>query len=124
MDFVDGMDRSSIVHRVHAVHEVHLHRRSLRAPVDHRVEPSDVDLEEQVVGSGLHARDYGGGVRPGHVPDPRLEGHLLCYDNPDPAGVKNIVDEIMVNGNPSLSYDCTGAGKRLQVASWWESRAQ
>ena len=56
--------------------------------------------------------------------NPSIEGQLLCYDGPDPAGALNLVDEVMINGNPTFTYDCSGQGNRAVVTSWWESRAQ
>jgi hypothetical protein len=53
---------------------------------------------------------------------PQVDGHLLCYDDPDPPGAVELSDVNKINGNPTISYDCSGEQRRTMVASWWESR--
>jgi hypothetical protein len=55
---------------------------------------------------------------------PDVDGHVLCYDAPDPAGAADLTDENKFNGNPTVTYDCSGERRRTLVASWWEARAQ
>ncbi len=55
---------------------------------------------------------------------PGVGGHILCYDAPDPAGASNIVSQNKFNGDPTVTYDCTGVRRRTLIASWWESRAR
>jgi hypothetical protein len=53
---------------------------------------------------------------------PYVDGHILCYDDPDPAGAVDLFDDNKINGTPTISYDCSGELRRTLVASWWESR--
>jgi hypothetical protein len=53
---------------------------------------------------------------------PYVDGHVLCYDGPDPAGAINVTDDNKINGTPTISYDCSGDRRRTLVAAWWESR--
>ncbi|UCC84933.1 MAG: hypothetical protein JSW46_08485 [Gemmatimonadota bacterium] len=55
---------------------------------------------------------------------PSIGGHVLCHDAPDPPGAANLVTNNKVNGNPTVTYDCSGERRRTMVASWWESRAR
>lgn len=55
--------------------------------------------------------------------NPRVDGHILCYDGADPVGAVNLVTENKFNGTPIITYDCSGERRRTLVASWWESRA-
>ncbi len=52
-----------------------------------------------------------------------LDGHLLCYDDPDPTGATSLTDDNKINGTPTIHYDCSGKSQETLVASWWESRA-
>lgn len=54
--------------------------------------------------------------------NPVLTGHLLCHDSDQPSGIVNLVDENKINGNPTITYDCTGIRKRTSIAAWWETR--
>ena len=54
--------------------------------------------------------------------NPVMNGHLLCYDGPDGAGMVDLFDENKINGTPTITYDCSGEQRRTLVASWWESR--
>ncbi len=54
--------------------------------------------------------------------NPKLDGNLLCYDAPGPSGALDLIDENKVNGNPTITYDCTGIRKRTSIAAWWETR--
>jgi hypothetical protein len=53
---------------------------------------------------------------------PYVDGHILCYDDPDPAGAVDLFDDNKINGTPTVSYDCSGELRRTLIASWWESR--
>jgi hypothetical protein len=55
---------------------------------------------------------------------PSVGGHILCRDDPDPPGAANLASDNKVNGNPTVTYDCSGERRRTMVASWWESRAR
>lgn len=54
--------------------------------------------------------------------NPSVGGHILCHDAPNPASSTDLVSENRVNGNPTITYDCTGMRRRTLVSSWWESR--
>jgi len=56
--------------------------------------------------------------------NPSVGGHILCRDDPDPPGAANLTGDNKVNGNPTVTYDCSGERRRTMVASWWESRAR
>jgi hypothetical protein len=57
--------------------------------------------------------------------NPRLYGQLMCKDQPEPPGAKNVVSTSDINasvsGNPEIIYSCGGrlAGKR-RVLSWYQ----
>jgi hypothetical protein len=53
---------------------------------------------------------------------PDYDGNILCYDAEDPLGAVDLIDENKVNGNPAITYDCSGKRRRTLVAAWWESR--
>ncbi len=53
---------------------------------------------------------------------PYVDGHIMCYDDPDPSGALDLFDENKINGTPTISYDCSGELRRTLMASWWESR--
>ncbi|UCC74730.1 MAG: hypothetical protein JSV86_09320 [Gemmatimonadota bacterium] len=53
---------------------------------------------------------------------PYVDGHIMCYDDPDPVGAVDLFDENKINGTPTVSYDCSGEQRRTLMASWWESR--
>lgn len=55
---------------------------------------------------------------------PLVNGHILCYDDLTISGAINLVDENTVNGNPDVTYDCSGTNQRTLVAAWWEVRTQ
>jgi hypothetical protein len=54
--------------------------------------------------------------------NPSVGGHILCHNAPDPASSTDLVSENKVNGNPTVTYDCSGVRRRTLVSSWWESR--
>jgi hypothetical protein len=54
---------------------------------------------------------------------PVVDGHLLCFDAPDPVGALDLFDDNKINGDPEIRYDCSGEQRRTLMASWWESRA-
>ncbi|UCC48440.1 MAG: hypothetical protein JSV41_13420 [Gemmatimonadota bacterium] len=54
--------------------------------------------------------------------NPSVGGHILCHDAPNPASSTDLVSENKVNGNPTVTYDCSGVRRRTLVSSWWESR--
>lgn len=56
--------------------------------------------------------------------NPVIAGHMLCYDDPDPPGAANLTFVNKINGNPTITYDCTGVRRLTMVAAWWETRAQ
>ncbi|MEE8520260.1 MAG: hypothetical protein V3S83_02800 [Gemmatimonadota bacterium] len=56
--------------------------------------------------------------------NPKLGGHLICYDAPDPSGAIDLIVENKVNGNPTITYDCTGERRRTSITSWWETRTR
>jgi hypothetical protein len=56
--------------------------------------------------------------------NPIIDGHLLCYDGADPPGATNLTSENKINGNPTITYDCTGVRRLTMIAAWWETRAQ
>lgn len=47
---------------------------------------------------------------------PVLFGQLLCMDNPDPPGSKNMVDDNKINGDITLVSDCVGSAAGAAVA--------
>lgn len=55
---------------------------------------------------------------------PIVDGYILCYDDPDPPGANNLVDYNKINGNPQITYDCTGKRRLTLAAAWWETRTQ
>ncbi len=55
---------------------------------------------------------------------PIMDGRLLCYDQEDPEGAIDLIDESKINGTPTIVYDCKGWRRRTLIESWWEVRAR
>ena len=54
--------------------------------------------------------------------NPRIEGQILCRDDPNPPNSKEFVSETGISGNPTIHYNCGGmlAGAR-RILSWYQT---
>ena len=70
--------------------------------------------------SSFSAPNFGGTVFGGAQCEisgtPALVGSLICYDNPDPPGAKNLVDGLKFNGDLTLFSTCGGSSTSASAA--------
>ncbi len=89
------------------------------------VAEGDVELGGNVSGT---TPQYSGliyaGAQCGLNGNPMMEGRLLCYDQEDPVGAIDLIDDSKINGTPTIVYDCKGWRRRTLIESWWEVRAR
>ena len=54
--------------------------------------------------------------------NPVIGGQILCFDDPDPLGSNNFVNQNGMSGNPTIRYDCGGmsVGMRM-ILSWYQA---
>ncbi len=52
-----------------------------------------------------------------------IEGYILCKDDPNPPGSNELVTENLLNGNPTIRYNCGGlsAGGLRRILSWYQA---
>ncbi len=55
--------------------------------------------------------------------NPVINGFILCHNAANPPGTSDLMTENKVNGNPTITNDCSGIRQRTSIAAWWESRA-
>ena len=51
-----------------------------------------------------------------------IEGYILCKDDPNPPGSNDMVTENLLNGNPTIRYNCAGLSAGLRrILSWYQA---
>ena len=54
--------------------------------------------------------------------NPVIGGQILCFDDPDPPGSSNFVNQNGISGNPTIRYNCGGMSVGMRrILSWYQA---